>query len=187
MPLEAYHKKPKSYSEYPPFVQSQMVRRSYRNEYDNVESEGEGYCIYVDSEALDKFPAQEYFEAWVVKARKLFGIQEAPEEASRLSTVHSSGDETAEESYGTFSFSGLSYTLRNQHRRTETLHTIRQETDSERRSLLSQIQVRRDMADMTELHLHSACVAMAVVLNVMMGAMSITNYKKERGIVDSII
>ncbi|PVH92536.1 hypothetical protein DM02DRAFT_722056 [Periconia macrospinosa] len=178
MPLQACRKKPKPYSEYPPFVQLQLVRRSYWNEYDNVGPEDEGYYIYVDSETSDKFPSQEYFEAWVVKARKLFGIRGAPEAVSGLSTVHSSGDETVEESYGTFA-------VRDPHRRTEILHTIRQETERERRSLLNEIQ--QDKAEMPELYLHSACLAMAVILNVMMGMMAMTNRKKERGVIDTVI
>ncbi|PVH98927.1 hypothetical protein DM02DRAFT_729576 [Periconia macrospinosa] len=204
-PLKAFRKKTKPYLEYPPPVQAQLVRQRYWNVYDNPESEDEGYYIYINPKASDKFPAQEFFEACVAKARKVFGIQEAPEEASGLSTAESSDYETADEStvaalrsYGTFAskarasqyegyFSGLFRTLRDPHRDADALHTIRRETERERRSLLTEIQIRQHKAEMAKLYLYCACIAMAVILDVSLGMMTMTNCKKERGVVDTVV
>ncbi|KAF2471506.1 uncharacterized protein BDR25DRAFT_259887 [Lindgomyces ingoldianus] len=103
-PLRAFRKKPqRPYSEYLPPVQAeeQPRTRGYWNEYDNPESEDEGYYIYVDPNATIKFPGQELMEAWTRKAKRLFCVGEVPQESSLLSTaelgIGDDGDDDDEE------------------------------------------------------------------------------------------
>ena len=203
-PLKAFHKKSKRYAEYP-LIQAESERQRYWNEYNHPESEDGGYYIFVDPKASDKFPGQEFFKAWAAKTRKLFGIRDAPEEVSGLSTAECSNGKPADESpiatpksYGTFAsktkvplhkgyFSGSFRTLRDPHREDEALHTTGRETERESRNLLSEIQIRQHKAELTKLYLSSACISMAIVLDVILSMMTITNRKKERDVVDNVV
>lgn len=204
-PLKAFRKKRKPYAEYPPPVQAEPEIQRYWNEYDNPESEDDGYYIYIDPNGSDKFPGQEFFEAWAAKTRKLFGIREAPEETSRPTTAESSDDETADESpvtapktYGTFSavngarqhegyFSSLFRTKRHPRREIEALQSMRRETERERRTLLDEIQVRQHRAELTKMFFYSTCIIMASIIDGIIGMMTTTSRKKERGVVDTVV
>lgn len=204
-PLQAFRKKRKPYADYPPPMQAEPESQRYWNEYDNPESEDEGYYIYVDPDASVKFPGQELFEAWVTQTKRLFGIEEEPEEEPLLSTGESSDDETADESpiattksYGTFArgssnqqhegyFSGLFRSLRDPHRDIEALDSIRRQTERERRSLLSKLELRQHKIEMAKMRLYTTCIVMAIVIDIILGTMTMTSRKKERGVVDSVV
>ncbi|PVI07950.1 hypothetical protein DM02DRAFT_236986 [Periconia macrospinosa] len=198
-PLQAFRKKRKPSAYYPPTTQFEAEGQRYWNEYDNPESEDEGYYIYIDPDAPVKFPGQEFIEAIATKARQLFGIPEAPEEGSVTDSVESSDDEMGDESaavvaaqdYGTFSpkhdapqhqgyFNGLFRTLRGPQR--EAL--IHQENVRERRTLLSELQVHQHKTEMTKARFYSMCIVVASVINIMLSVMTLTSRKKERGVVD---
>jgi hypothetical protein len=188
------------YSDYPPPItsadQEPEVQR-YWNEYDNPEEDDfGGYYIYVDPDAPIKFPGQEIIEAWVKKSRKLLGLRDNAETQSLYSTVEegTSDDDTGDESplicgadYGTLStpkrrtshegyFSNLFRTLRDPHRDAEALQ--------ERRTLLTELEVRQHKTEMTKLRFYSTCLAMAIAIDVILGLMTMTSRKKERGAVD---
>ncbi|KAF2035466.1 hypothetical protein EK21DRAFT_54321 [Setomelanomma holmii] len=199
--LQAFRKKRRMpYSDYPPPItsaeQEPEVQR-YWNEYDNPEEdESGGYYIYVNPDAPIKFPGQELIEAWVKKGRKVFGLRDSAETQSLLSTVEdgSSDDDTADESpihrnggYGTLStpkrrtshegyFSSIFRGLRDPHRDAEVLH--------ERRTLLSELEIRQHKTEMTKLRLYLTCLSTAIAIDVILGLMIITSRKKERGVVD---
>jgi hypothetical protein len=91
-PLQAFRKKRKPYSDYPPPLQA-VPQERYWNEYDNPESEDDGYYIYCDPNESVKFPGQEFFEACAAKTRKLFGIREASGEETAGESGESSDDD----------------------------------------------------------------------------------------------
>lgn len=140
-------------------------------------------------------------EAWAAKTKRLFGIQEAPEEEPLLSTADNSDDESGDDSpmtapraYGTFAsangmpqhegyFSNLFRTLRDPYREAQ----IRRETERERRSLLSEIQLRQHKTEMIKLRFYSTCLIMAVVIDVLLSVMTMTSRKKQRGVVDFVV
>lgn len=198
-PLQAFRKKRKSTAYYPPTTRFEAEGQRYWNEYDNPESDDEGYYIYMDPDAPVKFPGQELVEALASKARRLFGIPEAPEEGSVMDSTESSDDEMGNESgavtaapdYGTFSpkhdapqrqgyFRSLFQTFRSPQR--EAL--IHQENVRERRTLLSELQLHQHKTEMSKLWFYSMCIVVASVINVMLSIMTLTSRKKERGIVD---
>jgi len=194
-PLQAFRKKRKPYAEYPPPIQAEPETQRYWNEYDHPESEDDGYYIYLDPNESDKFPGQAFFEACATKTKKLFRIQDAPRKVS-VSTM-SSDDESTDESplapgngYGTFPsnnngpsqegyFSGLFRTFRDPHRDAQAWL----QSQRERRTLLSELEVRRQSNEQTKFRFYSTCVAMASVLSIVLGLMTITSRKKERGVV----
>jgi len=202
-PLRAFRKKQNPYAECAaPIESAEPETQRYWNEYDNPESEDEGYYIYVDPDAVLKFPGQELFRAWAAKVRRIFGIKEAFQEDSSLSIAESSDDETSNGSpvltpkaYGTFGsksadgyFNGLFRTLRDApHDDIEAFNSIRRQNARERRSLLTAIEAREHHAEMTKLYFYTACLAMAVVIDVILTTMTMTSRRKERGVVDSVV
>ncbi|KAH7094741.1 hypothetical protein FB567DRAFT_12072 [Paraphoma chrysanthemicola] len=199
--LQAFRKKKRRpYSDYPPPITSaerEPEVQRYWNEYDNPEEDDSGgYYIYVDPDAPIKFPGQELIEAWVKKSRKLFGLRDNAETQSLLSTIEdgSSDDDSADESplargtnYGTLStpkrrsshdgyFSNLFRTLRDPYHDAEVLH--------ERRTLLTELEVRQHKTEMTKLRFYLTCLATAIAIDVILGLMTMTARKKERGAVD---
>ncbi|KAF2642364.1 hypothetical protein P280DRAFT_478490 [Massarina eburnea CBS 473.64] len=199
--LQAFRKKKRQpYSAYPPPMQAEPEPQRYWNEYDNPESEDEGYYIYIDPDEKVNYPGREFFENCVAKARWLLGIRETPDDAS---DTESSDDDTVSDlspvisraGYGTFAgtngddahhesyFSGLFRTLRDPQR--EIL--LRRETERERQSLLTELEIRQHKAEMTKLRFYSTCLLMATVLNIIIGTMTTTSRKKRRGVVDFVV
>lgn len=199
--LQAFRKKNrKPYADYPPpIVQADAEpQQRYWNEYDHPEDEEDGYYIYLDPNATDKFPGQEMLEAWIKSMKKLFNMRDRAETASLLSAADDAttddGEDSTDESpahspkaYGTFSsnnrmashgsyFSGLFRSLRDPRRDAEALQ--------ERRTLLTELQTRQHRVEMTKLRFYSTCLATAVVIDVILGLMIITSRRKERGLVD---
>jgi hypothetical protein len=193
--LQAFRKKHRRPSNYPPpVIQEQPEAQRYWNEYDNPEDEDEGYYIYIDPNASVKFPGQETLEAWANKTKKLFGMGIPADEQSLLSAIDGSitdDEDTADESpprsnYGTITsqrgaaqngyFSSLSRTKVDPHRTAEALQ--------ERRSLLGELQVRERKAESAKFRLYTTCLAAATVIDVMLGLMTVTSRKRERGAVD---
>jgi hypothetical protein len=193
-PLKAFRKKRKPYADYPPPIQAEPETQRYWNEYDHPESEDEGYYIYLDPNDDGKFPGQAFFEACATKTKKLFRIREPPRKTSV--TSESSDDESADESplatrngYGTFTsnsngpphegyFSGLFRTFRDPHRDAEAWRA----SQHERRTLLSELEVRQQSNEKTKFRFYSTCIAMATVLSILLSMMTITSRKKERGL-----
>jgi hypothetical protein len=200
-PLQAFRKKHrKPFAEYPPPIssgeQEPEVQR-YWNEYDHPEDEESGgYYIYVDPDAPVKFPGQDLIEAWARKTRQLLGLKMKADEASLLSAAddESSDEGTLDSSpitrgagYGTMPtlnrkpsqegyFSSLFRSLRDPHRDAQVLE--------ERRSLLSELETRQHKTEMTKLRFYSTCLATAVAIDLILGLMTMTSRKKERGAVD---
>lgn len=203
-PLRAFRKKRK------PTVISEQPDpqpQRYWNEYDDPEDADEGYYIYIDPDAEVKFPGQELFENWARKTRRLFGIKEESDEEESVSSGESSDDETPANStvnasggYGTFKalpnrsaastggyFSGLLQRFRTLEHDEEAFVTLRRESARERRSLLREVELRQHKAETTKLYFYTTCLAMAGVINVLLGMMTWTSRKKERGVVDSVV
>jgi hypothetical protein len=200
-PLQAFRKKRrKPYSEYPPPImpadQEPEVQR-YWNEYDNPEDEETGgYYIYVDPDAPVKFPGQELLEQWSRRTRRMLGLKIKADEHSLLSAAEedSSDDGTMDRSpitrgafYGTMPtlnrrasqegyFSSLFRSLRDPHRDAHALQ--------ERRSLLTELETRQHKTEMTKLRFYLTCLTTAIVIDFILGLMTATSRKKERGAVD---
>lgn len=200
-PLQAFRKKHrKPYSEYPPPIssadQEPEVQR-YWNEYDNPEEdESGGYYIYIDPNASVKFPGQEMIETWAKKTRQMFGLRVKDDEQSLDSAAddESSDDGTLDESpinrngdYGTMPtlndrvsqegyFSSLFRSLRDPRRDVHAIH--------ERRALLGELEMRQHKTEMTKLRFYSTCLVTAIVIDTILGLMTVTSRKKERGAVD---
>ncbi|KAF2178087.1 hypothetical protein K469DRAFT_600744 [Zopfia rhizophila CBS 207.26] len=210
--LQSFRKKTrKPYADYTPSVQAEepSVTQGYWNEYDNPESEDEGYYIYIDPNASVKFPGQEIIENWARKTKKLFRVGKIPEESPLLSTAEygtSDGDETADESvtrgptnYGAIAsgprtsrqrhdyFSSIFRLLRNPYRNGQTLNTMRQRSERERQDLLDEIHIRQHEREMTKLRLYSTCLVAAVVIDTILGTLTATSRRKKRGVVDGAI
>ncbi|KAL1612516.1 hypothetical protein SLS60_000743 [Paraconiothyrium brasiliense] len=198
-PLRAFRKKRKP-STVPERPEPEQQR--YWNEYDNPEDEDEGYYIYVDPDAEIRFPGQELFEELARKTRRLFGIKEEAAEESSLSSAESSDDEdfpmTPPNGYGTFAsskavprrqgyFSGLLHRLRDPQYDVEALLSQRRETAREHRSLLRELNMRRHKAETTKLYFYTTCLAMAIVIDALLGTMVMTSRKKEVGVVDFVV
>lgn len=196
--LQAFRKKHrKPYAEYAPAVREEPESQRYWNEYDHPEDEEEGYYIYVDPNASVKFPGQETLEAWTKKTRQLFGMRLQAEERSLLSTVEdgTTDDESGDEStlgfnprnnYGTMSshngsahegyFSSLFRGRINPYHDAEAIQ--------ERRSLLSELQARERERETTKFRFYCTCLAAAFAIDFILGLMTMTSRKKERGAVD---
>lgn len=196
--LQAFRKKHrKPYADHTPVVREEPETQRYWNEYDNPEDEEEGYYIYVDPNASVKFPGQETLEAWTKKTRQLFGMRLQAEERSLLSTAEdgSTDDESGAESplgwnprnnYGTMSsrngslhegyFSSVFRGRVNPHHDVEALQ--------ERRSLLSELQARDRERETTKFRFYCTCLAAAFAIDFILGLMTMTSRKKERGAVD---
>ncbi|KAJ4338215.1 hypothetical protein N0V95_008130 [Ascochyta clinopodiicola] len=199
--LQAFRKKHrKSISEHSPAViREEPESQRYWNEYDHPEDEDEGYYIYVDPNASVKFPGQETLEAWTKKTRKIFGMRLQADEQSLLSAVEDgttddeeSGSESAlgwnsRSNYGTMTsqhggthegyFSSIFRGKVNLHQDAEALQ--------ERRSLLSELQTRQRERERTKFRFYSTCLAAAFAIDFILGLMTMTSRKKERGAVDA--
>ncbi|KAF1960179.1 hypothetical protein CC80DRAFT_513822 [Byssothecium circinans] len=201
-PLQAFRKKRKPYADYPPPIQAETEVQGYWNEYDNPASEDEGYYIYIDPSESNDYPGQKFFEACAAKVRWLFGMREVPDEVSGYDSSDSSDDEAvvdersavASRGYGTFGgpnrtasqegyFSSLFRTIRNPQRE----FLLRRETEHERRSLLTELQVRQHKTEMAKLRFYSTCLLMATVINAIITTMTATSRRKERGVVAMVI
>lgn len=202
-PLQAFRKKHrKPHAEHKqPIVHEETEPQRYWNEYDHPEDEDEGYYIYVDPNASVKFPGQETLESWTRKTRKLFGMRLLADERSLLSAVVEDGttddEETGDESpldcrprssYGTINtkhdgasqegyFSNLFRGRVNPYRAAEALH--------ERQSLLSELQIRQQERERTKMRFYLTCLAAAFAIDFILGLMTMTSRKKERGAVDA--
>jgi hypothetical protein len=169
----------------------------YWNEYDHPEDEDSGgYYIYVDPDASVKFPGQEMMEALTRKTKRMLGFNTKADEESLLSTAEddSSDDGTLNSSpitrgatYGTMPtstgasstegyFSNLFRSLRDQHLDAEAFHA--------RRSLLGELELRQHKTEMTKLRFYLTCLATAIAIDIILGLMTMTSRKKERGAVD---
>lgn len=199
--LRAFRKKHrKPYADYPPPVaREEPETQRYWNEYDHPEDEDQGYYIYIDPNASVKFPGQETLEAWTRKTRKLLGMRLQAEERSLLSAVEDgttddeeSGSESAlgwnpRSNYGTISsqngsnhegyFSTIFRGRVNPYQDAEAL--------AERRSLLSELQMRDRERERTKFRFYSTCLAAAFAIDFILGLMTMTSRKKERGAVDA--
>ncbi|KAF7571327.1 hypothetical protein PtrM4_088270 [Pyrenophora tritici-repentis] len=197
-PLQAFRKKSRRpYSDYPPPLKpadpEPEVQQRYWNEYDHPEDEETGYYIYVDPDAEVKFPGQDFFEACARAARTLFGKQDTPDQAS-IAASEDSDDDTIDSSpmhsanYGMIDaqskpasgkgyFSSLFRSVRDPAHDAELLN--------ERRALLGQVENHQHMTEMTKLRFYSTALAAAVVIDLMLGLMTVTSRRKERGVVDA--
>ncbi|CAO2658765.1 Nn.00g064880.m01.CDS01, partial [Neocucurbitaria sp. VM-36] len=198
-PLQAFRKKHrKPYSDYPPPIvraDTEQEQQRYWNEYDNPEDEESGYYIYIDPNASIKYPGQDLIEAWTKTTRKLFGMRDKAELASLSATEDGTSDEDEDESpsvratnYGTIHsskpssregyFSNIFHSLRDPRHDADLLH--------ERRTLLGELETRQHKTEMMKLRFYSTCLATAIVIDIILGLMTITSRRKERGIVDGV-
>ncbi|KAH6639354.1 hypothetical protein C7974DRAFT_431941 [Boeremia exigua] len=198
--LQAFRKKTRrSAADSTPAVQEEPETQRYWNEYDHPEDEDDAYYIYVDPNASVKFPGQETLEAWSRKTRQIFGMRLQAEEQSLLSGVEDgttddedSGSESPlgwnpRTNYGTLSsqngsayegyFSTLFRGRVNPHHDAEALQ--------DRRSLISELQVRDHEREKTKFRFYSTCLAAAFAIDFILGLMTMTSRKKERGAVDA--
>ncbi|KAF2709315.1 hypothetical protein K504DRAFT_378598 [Pleomassaria siparia CBS 279.74] len=203
--LRAFRKKSrKPYSDYLPSIQAEAPpeRQRYWNEYDDPESEDDGYYIYIDPNDTVKFPGQELIEDWMRKTKTLLGIGSIPEEGSISSPEYgSSDDETADgsrsrmpRSYGAMEsqrqtsthegyFSSLFRSRRDPHRGVQ----LRRESERERQTLLGELEIGNHEREMTKLRFYSTCLASALVIDIILSTMTATSRRKERGVVDFAI
>lgn len=198
-PLRAFRKKRKP-SAIP--EQPEPEQQRYWNEYDNPEDGDDGYYIYIDPDAEVKFPGQELFEGLARRTRRLFGIKEDAAEDSSLSSAETSDDEDspidAANGYGTFNpaevtprrqgyFSGFFQKFRDPQHNIEALLIQRRETAREHRNLLRELDMRRRKAETSKLYFYTTCLAMAIVIDALLGTMVVTSRKKEVSVVDSVV
>ncbi|KAI4919545.1 hypothetical protein J4E90_001681 [Alternaria incomplexa] len=200
-PLQAFRKKSrKPYSDYPPPMSRSEpepeVQQRYWNEYDHPEDEETGYYIYVDPDAPIKYPGQDFVEALARKTKKLFGRDDKADEAS-LSAAEDSDDDTIDSSpilhaanYGTTDTHGQS-SNRDGYFSTlfRSLRDPRHDADlfNERRALLGQVETHQHKIEMTKLRFYSTALGAAVVMDLILGLMTMTSRKKERGVVDAAV
>jgi SPX domain protein involved in polyphosphate accumulation len=207
--LKNFRKKStRSYSKFTPQKGEQPpTEHRYWNEYDDPESsEEEGYYIYVNPDEEVKFPGQETIEKWATRTKQLFRKKRRSERSPLMSVPESptSDEETTDESvndsagnYGTMArslrtsregyFSSLFRSFRDPHRDAQTIASLRRQSDHERRNLVSIIETRQHEREMTKLRLYSTCIAAAVVIDIILLALTSTSRRKERGVVDGII
>ncbi|CAN9289222.1 unnamed protein product [Alternaria alternata] len=201
-PLQAFRKKSRRpFSEYPPPMNRDEpepeVQQRYWNEYDHPEDEETGYYIYVDPDAPIKYPGQDFVEALAKKTKKLFGINDKADQASLSTAEDSDDDDTVDSSpiihaanYGTIDsrgqaasqngyFSTLFRSLRDPRHDADLLH--------ERRALLGQVETHQHKIEMTKLRFYSTALGAAVVIDLILGLMTTTSRKKERGVVDAAV
>ncbi|KAF1849961.1 uncharacterized protein K460DRAFT_326355 [Cucurbitaria berberidis CBS 394.84] len=201
-PLRAFRKKHrKPYSDYPPPIvraDEEPEQQRYWNEYDNPEDEESGYYIYVDPDAPITYPGQGLVEAWTKTTRKLFGMRDKSDLASLSATEDGTSDEedaideppsARATNYGTIPsmkpplqaghISNLVRSVRDPWHDRELLH--------ERRTLLGELETRQHKTEMTKLRFYSTCLATAMVVDIILGLMTVTSRKKERGVVDAVV
>jgi len=129
----------------------------------------------------------------VLAARKLIGKQDKADQAS-IAASEDSDDDTVDSSpiqsanYGTIDaqsnsanpkgyFSSLFRSVRDPRHDVDLLN--------ERRALLGQVENHQHMTEMTKMRFYSTALAAAVVIDLMLGLMTVTSRKKERGVVDA--
>jgi len=200
-PLQAFRKKRRRpYSDYPapivPADQAPELQR-YWNEYDHPEDDDTGgYYIYVESDAPFKWPLEDTGKKLSRWTRQKLGLRTRAEAENLESAAddESSDDDTLDESpimrnanYGTLPalnrrlpqegyFSSLIRSLHNPRRDAEALE--------ERRSLLGELEVRQHKTEMTKFRFYSTCLVTAIVIDSILGLMTMTSRKKQRGAVD---
>jgi hypothetical protein len=173
------------------------VQPRYWNEYDHPEDEESGYYIYVDPDAPMKFPGQELIEAVARRTKMLFGKRDRADQASLSATEDWDDDDTVESSsiipatnYGAINadsqsarhegyFSTLFRSLRDPRHDAKMLH--------ERRSLLGQVETYQHKTEMVKLRFYTTALGAAVVIDIILGLMTMTSRKKERGVVDAAV
>ena len=201
--LQAFKKKRRRpYAEYPPPLQAdstpQQQAQGYWNEYDNPESEDEAYYIYIDPNASDSFPGQEFLEALSRQIKKVLGFQSRTGEDSPLLSspdYGTSDDETADEGSGA-NVSGYG-TINRSSRRTKRdgyiMSVFRifwkprhndQRAELQRHSLIDEINIQQHQREMAKLQTYASCLAAGAVLDIVLGTMAATSRKKWRGEVD---
>jgi hypothetical protein len=173
------------------------VQQRYWNEYDHPEDEETGYYIYVDPDAPLKYPGQDFIQALAKKTKKLFGMSDKADQASLSTAEDSDDDDTVDSSpilhaanYRTTDsrgqsanqnsyFSTLFRSLRDPRHDANLLH--------ERRALLGQVETHQQKIEMTKLRFYSTALGAAVVIDLILGLMTMTSRKKERGVVDAAV
>jgi hypothetical protein len=207
LPLQAFQKKGKSLSQYPPQAQAKAERtQGYWNEYDDPESDEEGYYIYIDPNASVKFPGQELLEAWVRKTRKLLHMGKIKHDSQLTPSVEdvSSDDEicdetydSSRESYGTMSptsartpqggyLSSFFHSIRAGSENFRALDSIRR-SELERQNLLAEVQVRQHEREIAKLQLYTSCLGAAAILDIVLGILTNTSRRRLRGEVDRVV
>lgn len=217
-PLRAFKKKRKQYAEYvrPDDTVVPPPTQRYWNEYDNPESEDDGYYIYIDPNASTKLPGQELFEAALRRTRALFRLkkEEPKEGVSRVSTANTSSsidEDTSDESplatpghvdYGTLHpaappqrrptegyFSSLFHTFSRPWRADddEEAQALRWQDPRAREALLIEIDARRHEREMAILKLYSSCLAAAATIDVILSVLVTASRRKLRGQVDVVV
>jgi hypothetical protein len=194
-PLQAFRKKRRQpFSEYPPpMVSTEQPVQRYWNEYDHPEDEETGgYYILVDPNADFDYPGAKWWRKLEALVRHLPGLRTKTEGDDFAADDESSDDDTLDESpitrglnYGTLPtrresqdgyFSSLFQSFRDPHRDAAVLQ--------ERRSLLGELETRQHKTEMTKLRFYTTCLLSAVVIDSILGLMTATSRKKERGAVD---
>ncbi len=199
-PLRAFRKKHrKPYADYPPpiaLADPEPEPQRYWNEYDDPENEDTGYYIYVDPDAPVNYPGMELIRNWTKKTRDLFGIRNKDDLASlsAIEDVSTDDEDTADESpilpsrnYGTLSsshhqrihehyFGNIFRSLRDPFNDTEAMN--------EHQTLLGELEARQRSTEVTKLRFYSTCLATAISIDAILGLMTMTSRKKERGAVD---
>jgi hypothetical protein len=168
----------------------------YWNEYDHPEDEETGgYYIYVDPDATVKFPGQEVIEFITRKTKQIFGLAPKPNDAASSTAEDDSSDDgtvddapiTRGANYGTIStsaapnspngyFGALFRSLHSPNSSADAFHA--------RRSLLGELEQRQHSTEMTKLRFYCTCLAMAIAIDLILGLMTMTSRRKERGAVD---
>jgi hypothetical protein len=168
----------------------------YWNEYDHPEDEDTGgYYIYVDPDATVKFPGQELMEAITRKTKQIFGLAIKPDDAASSTAEDDSSDDgtvadapiTHALNYGTIStsaaptssngyFSALFRSLHSSSPSADVFHA--------RRSLLGELEQRQHSTEMTKLRFYCTCLATSIAIDLILGLMTMTSRRKERGVVD---
>ena len=82
-------------------------------------------------------------------------------------------------------FSGLFGALRNPHAEAQRLEAQRRQSERQMHSLISAMEARQRERESTKLRLYTTCVAAAVVIDVILGTLTVTGRRKERGVVDA--
>ena len=172
----------------------QEPAQRYWNEYDHPEDEETGgYYILVDPNANYDYPGAKWWRKVEAFARQIPGLRRSSDKDSSVTDDESSDDGTLDESpitrrpnYGTLPtsrresqegyFSSLFHSFRDPYRDAAALQ--------ERRSLLGELEDRQHKTEMTKLRFYSTCLLTAIVINFILGLMTVTSRKKERGAVD---
>ena len=193
-PLQAFRKKRrKPFSEYPPPMgpadQAPEVQR-YWNEYDHPEDEDTGaYYVYVNADEPFQWPG--VFGKVNEWARQRLGLKTKDDESLDSTADESSDDDTVDESpitrgtnYGTLPTLSR---RRSQEGYFSSLFRSLQHSSGDAakgRSLLGELEVRQHKTEMTKFRFYSTCLVTAIVIDCILGLMTMTSRKKERGAVD---